>query len=82
MERDPIIEEIHAIREAFAKDHDYDLAAMFTTLNRHQRESGRQVVSFPPRRLSTDALFPAPGSIAAEQGNAADEPRASPAPRR
>jgi hypothetical protein len=82
MERDLIIEEIHAIREAFAKDHDYDLAAMWRTLVRHQQESGRRVVSFAPRRLSTDALSPAPGSSTAQQGNAADEPQASPAPRR
>lgn len=63
MERDPIIEEIHAIREAFAREHDYDLAAMCRTLVRHQQESGRPVVSFSPNRLSADpadTLSPAP----------------------
>ena len=55
MERDPIIEEIHAVREAFAKDHDYDLAAMVETLRRHQRESGGKSYpllpdGFPPMR--------------------------------
>jgi hypothetical protein len=58
MDRDPIIEEIHTVREAFAKDHNYDLAAMVATIRRNQRESGREVVSFAPRRLSANALRP------------------------
>ncbi len=73
MERDPIIEEIHAVREAFAKEHNYDLAAMVATLRRHQRESGREVVSFAPRRLSTNALRPAESASAAQQGGGADQ---------
>lgn len=58
MQRDSIIEEIHAVREAFAKEHDYDLDAMCTTLIRHQEKSGRQVVSFPPRRPLPNAFSP------------------------
>lgn len=73
MERDPIIEEIHAVREAFAKDHNYDLAAMVATLRRHQRESGREVVSLAPRRLSTNALCPVEDTLTAQQGEGADE---------
>jgi len=73
MERDPIIEEIHAVREAFAKDHNYDLAAMVATLRRHQRESGREVVSFAPRRLSTCELRPVEDTSAAQQGDGADQ---------
>jgi hypothetical protein len=73
MERDPIIEEIHAIREAFAKAHDYDLAAMFTTLRRHQRESGREVVSFAPRQVSADAPRQAHDSMTAQQRDEADQ---------
>jgi hypothetical protein len=72
MQRDPIIEEIHAIREAFAKDHNDDLVAMFTTLRRHQRESGREVVSFAPRPCSTDALPQAHDTMAAQQSDRAD----------
>ena len=73
MERDPIIEEIHAAREAFAKDHNYDLAAMVATLQRHQRESGLEVVSFAPRRLSTKALRPVEDASAAQQGDGVDQ---------
>jgi hypothetical protein len=73
MERDPIIEEIHAVREAFAKEHNYDLAAMVATLRRHQRESGRKVVFFAPRRLSTDALRPVEDASAAQPGDGTDQ---------
>jgi hypothetical protein len=73
MQRDPIIEEIHAVREAFAKDHNYDLAAMVATLRRHQRESRREVVSFAPRRLSTNALRPVEDTSSAQQGDGADQ---------
>lgn len=79
MERDPIIEEIHAVREAFAKDHNYDLAAMVATFRRHQREGGREVVSFAPRRLSTNALRPVEDIPAAQQGDAEQGPRKAPA---
>jgi hypothetical protein len=76
MERDSIIEEIHAVREAFAKDHNYDLAAMVATLRSHQRESGREVVSFAPRRLPTNTLRPLEDTSAAQRGDGADqEPR-------
>jgi len=73
MERDPILEEIHAGREAFAKEHNYDLDAMVATLRRHQRESGREVVSFAPRRLSTDPLCPVEDTSAAQQGDGAGQ---------
>lgn len=79
MERDPIIEEIHAIREAFAKDHNYDLTAMVATFQRHQHESGREVVSFSPRQLSTNALRPAEDTSAGHQGDADQGPRKAPA---
>lgn len=73
MERDPIIEEIHAVREAFAKDHNYDLAAMVATFRRHQRESGREVVSFAPRRLSTNARRPLEDSSVVQLDDGADQ---------
>jgi hypothetical protein len=72
MERDPIIEEIHAIREAFAKEHNFDLSAMFATLRRHQMESGRKVVSLAPRALSIDPLLPSDDNPLAQQRHAAD----------
>lgn len=52
MERDPIVEEVRAIRDAFAKEHGYDLKAIVATLQHEQAESGRPVVSLSPKRPS------------------------------
>lgn len=43
---DPIVEEVRRIREAHAAQFDYDLARIFEDLQRSERESGRQVVSY------------------------------------
>ena len=51
MFRDPIVEEVRAIREAFTKEHGYDVQAIVRALQREEAKSGRQVVSLPPRRL-------------------------------
>lgn len=42
---DEIVEEIHQIREAYAKSFNYDLDAIFADLRRKQAESGREVVN-------------------------------------
>ena len=51
MPHDPIIEEIRAIRDEFAKEHDYDVKAIVEALQREEAESGLQVISLPPKRL-------------------------------
>ena len=53
MENDPIIEEIHAIREEIAKRYNYDLDAIVLAMNKASAEGGRQVISLPPRPVST-----------------------------
>jgi len=50
MIRDPIVEEVRKAREEYAKQFNFDLDAMFDDLERRQRESGRETVSFPPKR--------------------------------
>jgi hypothetical protein len=45
MWKDEIVEEIHQIREAYAKSFDYDLDAIFEDLRKKEAESGRAVVS-------------------------------------
>jgi hypothetical protein len=50
--QDPIVEEIRAIREEFAKEHGYDVKAIVAALQREEAESGLQVISLPPKRLS------------------------------
>lgn len=42
---DEIVEEIHQIREEYAKAFNYDLDAIFADLRKKQDESGREVVN-------------------------------------
>jgi hypothetical protein len=50
MWQDEILDEIHNIREEHAKSFNYDLEAMFADWQKRQSESGREVVSLPPKR--------------------------------
>ena len=50
---DPIIDEIHAIREAIAKTSNDDLRKIAKAARSRQAASGRKVVSLPPRRTAT-----------------------------
>ena len=47
---DEIVEEIHQIREEYAKSFNYDLDAIFADLRRKQAESGREVVNLSRKR--------------------------------
>lgn len=42
---DEIVEEIHRIREEYAKSFNYDLDAIFADLRKKEAESGRKVVN-------------------------------------
>ena len=42
---DEIVEEIHQIREEYAKSFNYDLDAIFADLRQKEAESGREVVN-------------------------------------
>ncbi|MBR8835825.1 MAG: hypothetical protein DSM106950_17850 [Stigonema ocellatum SAG 48.90 = DSM 106950] len=53
MWQDEIVEEIHRIREEYAKSFNYDLDAIFTDLQNKQAQSGREVVSLSPKRRLT-----------------------------
>jgi hypothetical protein len=50
MPDDPIVEEVRNARDEYAKQFNYDLDAICRDLQEKQRQSNRQVVSFPPRR--------------------------------
>jgi hypothetical protein len=45
MWKDEIVEEIHRIREEYAKSFGYDLDAIFADLRKKEVESGREVVN-------------------------------------
>jgi hypothetical protein len=47
--QDPIVEEVRAIREAYAARFEYDLQAIYLDLKEQERQRGWQTVSFPPR---------------------------------
>ena len=50
MQPDPIVEEVRAAREAYARRFGFDLRAICLDLQEQERTSGRELVSFPPRR--------------------------------
>ena len=54
MSRDPIVEEVRAIRAAFAKQYDYDLDAIVRVLQKASAERGLQLVSLPPKPVLDD----------------------------
>jgi len=49
MIRDPIVEEVRAIRDELAKRHKYDIDAIVRALQKASVDEGRLLVSFPPR---------------------------------
>jgi hypothetical protein len=52
MVRDPIVEEVRVIREAFAKEHGYDVKAIVDALQRAEAKSDQRPVSLKPKRLA------------------------------
>jgi hypothetical protein len=48
---DEIVEEIRRIREEHAARFGYDLDAIYADLKRTEGQSGRKVVSLPPKKL-------------------------------
>jgi hypothetical protein len=50
---DPIVEEVRAIRDEIAKEHNYDIDAIFQTLRRLDATSAVHHVSLPARRVAT-----------------------------
>ena len=50
MEPDPIIEEIHAIREALSRASGHDIRKIAEAAKARQTDSGRKTVRLPPRK--------------------------------
>ena len=55
MKDDPIVAEIRKVRHERAAKFNNDLAAICADIRRQEKESGRQYVSFPPRRIEAKA---------------------------
>ena len=50
MDTEPIIEEIHAIREALSRGSGHDVRKIAEGAQARQAESGRKTVRLPPRK--------------------------------
>ena len=49
MTRDPIVNEVRQFRDAYAKRFHYDLEAICRDIRTKQTQSGKPVVSLPPK---------------------------------
>jgi hypothetical protein len=50
---DPIVAELHRLRERHAREFGYDLRRMFQDLKKQQESCGRRIVSVPRKRTMT-----------------------------
>ena len=53
MWKDPIVEEVRAIRDAYARQFNYDLEAICRDLKEQEVKSGWAVISLPPKRIAS-----------------------------
>ena len=51
MRKDPIVEEIHAIRQTLAKECDDDIGEIITHLQKRSRDAGRKTVTLRPKSV-------------------------------
>jgi hypothetical protein len=56
MMRDSIVEEVRAIRDDIARQHNYDVQAIFEMLRAMEVESHRELATLPPRRTDQQLL--------------------------
>lgn len=50
MWKDPVVDEVRSIRDAYAKQFNYDLDAMARDLREKEAQSGRQLIGPAPRK--------------------------------
>ncbi len=50
MWKDPIVEQIHKIRQEFAGNFNFDLKAMFEDLKEQEKKNRQRIVSLPIKR--------------------------------
>ena len=53
MRNDPIVDEIRRIRQEHTDKFNGNLNAICEDIRRQERESGRQYVTYPPRRIES-----------------------------
>ncbi len=55
MEPDDIMQEVRAIRQAYAERFNFDIRALYLDAKAREGQDGRQVVMLEPRALEPDA---------------------------
>ncbi len=48
-DENPILDEIHAVRETIAREHDYDVGRIVRWVQENEKRHNRVVVNLPPR---------------------------------
>lgn len=73
MTTDTIVDEVRAIRDAIAREHDYDLASICRALREEARAAGIHTVSLPSRPVSraTNETAAQPSVARDESGSSA-----------
>ncbi len=61
---DPIVDEIHRVREKLAEQHGFDMRAIVRDLRERQVQSGRRYETFPPKHPSFGSEGKAEGDAA------------------
>ncbi len=51
MWKDPVVEEVRAVRDEYAKRFEYDIEAICRNLREQERMSGREAIALPPKRI-------------------------------
>lgn len=51
MWKDPVVEEVRTIRDEYARQFNYDIEAICRDLRAQEAQSGREVVSLPPKHI-------------------------------
>jgi hypothetical protein len=51
---DPIVEEVRAVRDAIAKEFDYDVERIGRAMQVRQSKNDRPVVRLPPKRIPVE----------------------------
>ena len=49
---DPIVDEVRAIRDAIAKEFDYDIEKLAQAIKAHETQSGQEFVRLPPKKVT------------------------------
>jgi hypothetical protein len=58
MSRDPIVDEVRAVRDRIARECEYDVKKLADALREEERISGRKVVCLEPRKMQPEQRPP------------------------